>query len=234
MRPIAVTDGIHMRDESRFNSHFNGNGSLNGTAMAPKGVGYSVGRSELTIQGYERYNIDDDDGIYIAKLPEKTFFNDGEPVFVKAQPGIFVGSHWQNKTQPVTKTVKKTSDPRQLFSDILRSNDIVIRTHVGTYADGKVVEQKPLTDFVSNMIKRIDSVTANQNNMNTSLTSSAAAPKVDLKASGISTENVQVNPVDKPKTQRKYAFVNGKLVMVEAEAAQVPSSPSSDKTIQDC
>jgi len=87
---------------------------------------------------------------------------------------------------------------------------------------------------VSNMIKRIDSVTANQNNMNTSLTSSAAAPKVDLKASGISIENVQVKPVDKPKTQRKYAFVNGKLVMVEAEAAQVPSSPSSDKTIQDC
>lgn len=213
MNPLLYTDGICMGDESRFNSRFNDVKSLNGTAMAPKGVDYSIAQREMTAQGFERYNIDDDDGIYIAKMPERAFFNDGEPVFVKAQPGVFVGGRWQPKEQTVVQptTTKKSSNPRDLFANIPRgSNDITVRTHVGTYDKGRVVEQQPLTDFVSNMNNRVNDIIAPRAMPNTSLTSSSE---------------------QRPKAMKKFSFVNGKLVEVEVKANKIPEKPVSDSTI---
>ena len=214
MNSLLYSDGIYVGDESRFNSRFNDNKSLNGTAMAPKGVDYSRAQREMTAQGFERYNIDDDDGIYIAKMPERAFFNDGEPVIVKAQPGVFVGSHWQPKEHTEVQqraAPRKSADPKDLFSNILRgSNNIEVRTHVGTYDKGRVVEQQPLTDFVSTMNNRINEVIAPRAMPSTSLTSTAE---------------------EKPKTTKKFTFVNGKLVQVEAKEDTVPKKPISDSTI---
>jgi len=224
---------MHMGDESRFNSHLNDD-SLNGTAMAPNGADYSIGRRELTTEGYDRYNIDDDDGIYIAKVPEKAFFNGGEPVIVKAQAGVFVGGSWQPAQTVQPKVVKHSSDPRSLFSNITRGNEHIIRTHVGTYDAGKVVEQRPLSDFVDAMNKRISSGATFQSESNPSLTSSEADElKVDMRSGEVNRDNLEVKPVENPKVQRKFCLVDGKFQLVEVPQDNVPSKPVSDSTVRD-
>ncbi len=230
---MFFTDGIKMGDELRFNSHFNGN-SLNGTAFTPKGsVGYSKGQRELASDGYEKFNIDDDDGVYIARMPERALFNDGEPVFVKAQSGVFVGSSWNSsdgKVEP--RQVRKSSNPRDLFANIQRGFDYEIRTHVGTYDKGKVVEQQPITDFVSRMNDRLTGTNAvSQTASEMSLTSSAEErPKVDM--SSVNKDNVQVRSLEKPRVQKKFVFVNGKLVQVEVKAPRIKLDLDSDTVSQ--
>lgn len=212
-----------MGDELRFNSRFNGN-TLKGTAVMPKGsVSYSKGQPELD-SGYEKYNIDDEGSIYIAKMPDRALFNDGEPVFVQAKSGVFVGSNWkQPETKTEGKAPAKSSNPRDLFSNIQRGFECDIRTHVGTYDKGRVVEQKPLTDFVSRMNERmVSGRTSSVESMSRSCTSSRAEPpKVDMRSGEFNTDNVQVKPLEKPKVSKKFTFVNGKLVMVEVKEPKV-------------
>ena len=223
---IIIFGWDDMGDELNFNSSFDGN-ALKGKMYTPKGaVGYSKGQRELTPQGYERYNIDDDGDVYIAKMPERAFFNDGEPIFVKARSGVFVGSNWKQKEQAVEKKqTVKPSNPNDLFSNIQRGSGYDVRTHVGTYDKGRVVEQQPLTDFVSKMNARMVNVGAAPR-ANVSSTSSAdMAPKVDM--TGVNMDNVQVRPLDKPRAQKKFVFVNGKLVQAEVSDMQIDSTKES-------
>ena len=92
-------DGIN-----RFTSLFRGTsqgstvkGNVQGTQKINQ-ASYSNGTPELSEQGYQKYNIEDAGEIYISKVPERALFNEGEPVFVKAQPGVIVGMYRDRKS----------------------------------------------------------------------------------------------------------------------------------------
>ncbi len=218
-----------MGDERSFNSRSNVT-TLEGKIVKPKGsVDYSQGQRELSEDGYTRYNIDEEDGIYIAKVPERALFNDGEPVFVKAQSGVFVGTRWHTPEDEFAQRVtRRSTNPNDLFGNVQRGADYQVRTHVGTYEKGKVVEQKPITDFVSRINDRMMR-TGSSAYAGTSLTSSAAeTQKMDM--TGVNTDNVAVKPVDKPRTQKKFVFKDGKLVPVEVQVPRIDLETES-KTV---
>ncbi len=53
---------------------------------------YSKGVREFDEFGFEKYNLEDETEIFISRVPDKAFFNDGEPIMVRANGGQFIGS----------------------------------------------------------------------------------------------------------------------------------------------
>ena len=109
---------------------------------------YSKGVRELDDFGYEKYNLEDDGGeIFISRVPEKAFFNDGEPVIVRATGGNFVGSSDNTAACfDVGEAEAKAEDMRNLFSNVPRGTTVETEYHatVGEVTADGTVRPKPI------------------------------------------------------------------------------------------
>ena len=114
---------------------------------------YSKGVRELDNYGYEKYNIEDDSEIFISKVPDKTFFNDGEPIYVRATGGGFVGGTDNTSVKfDVGEAEAKAEDMRNLFSNVPRGTTVEKEYHatVGEITADGTVKPKPMdTSFLS-------------------------------------------------------------------------------------
>ena len=94
-------------------------------------VSYSRGNREITKYGFERYNIDDSEDIYISKAPESALFNDGEPILTKAESGLMVGKYTPAqaaRVEVVPMPVRSVSD---MFGNVDRGTDKSIDAFIG-------------------------------------------------------------------------------------------------------
>ena len=114
---------------------------------------YSKGVRELDNYGYEKYNIEDDSEIFISKVPDKAFFNDGEPIYVRATGGGFVGGTDNTSVKfDVGEAEAKAEDMRNLFSNVPRGTTVEKEYHatVGEITADGTVKPKPMdTSFLS-------------------------------------------------------------------------------------
>ena len=114
---------------------------------------YSKGVRELDNYGYEKYNIEDDSEIFISKVPDKAFFNDGEPIYVRATGGGFVGGTDNTSVKfDVGEAEAKAEDMRSLFSNVPRGTTVEKEYHatVGEITADGTVKPKPMdTSFLS-------------------------------------------------------------------------------------
>ena len=114
---------------------------------------YSKGVRELDNYGYEKYNIEDDSEIFISKVPDKAFFNDGEPIYVRATGGGFVGGTDNTSVKfDVGEAEAKAEDMRNLFSNVPRGTTVEKEYHatVGEITADGTVRPKPMdTSFLS-------------------------------------------------------------------------------------
>lgn len=114
---------------------------------------YSKGVRELDNYGYEKYNIEDDSEIFISKVPDKAFFNDGEPIYVRATGGGFVGGTDNTSVKfDVGEAEAKAEDMRNLFSNVPRGTTVEKEYHatVGEITADGTVKPKPMdTSFLT-------------------------------------------------------------------------------------
>ncbi len=97
---------------------------------------FSVGVRQLNKDGYIRYNIDDEDDLFISKVPESAIFNDGEPIITKAESNVMVGYYRTTPKieieEPVVETRTSTED---MFANVQRGSDSIVCSGVGVYGD---------------------------------------------------------------------------------------------------
>ncbi len=100
---------------------------------------YSRGVRQLSKYGYETYNIDDGPEIYIMKVGERTTFNNGEAVAVKAGSANRVGVCRPRPSMEIESVeTYKPVDVKALFGNVQRGTDSNVNAFTGTCVNGMV------------------------------------------------------------------------------------------------
>ena len=101
---------------------------------------YSRGVRQLSKYGYETYNIDDGPEIYIMKVSDRTTFNNGEAVAVKAGSTDRVGVCRPTRPSMEIESVEtyKPVDVKSLFGNVQRGTDSNVNAFTGTCVNGMV------------------------------------------------------------------------------------------------
>lgn len=115
---------------------------------------YSNGVRELDGYGYERFNINDDDEIFISRVADSAFFNDSEPVLVRATDGNFVGSSELTRTRPEQQAAPVVDDARSFFGNVPKgtATDTEFRAQCGVNNNGHI-EPKVDNSFLGKISK---------------------------------------------------------------------------------
>ena len=183
--------------------------------------GYYMGQKEMNSSGYEVYNIHEEDQVYIAKVPETVMFNDGDPVFRKADPGVFVGLSRTRTALDIEEDVPVVRrSVEDMFAGVKRGGQHEVKAKVGVCRDGKIESPTASTVTTNAAIQsnRMDDIHAAAFGMtgNMAMTGSGKSG-IDIKvdnAHGYNTDNVTFKSEGPRATgkQSKFVFRNGKLV----------------------
>ncbi len=123
---------------------------------------YSKSVRELDSYGYEKYNLDDNGGeIFISKVPEKAFFNDGKPLMIRATEGNFVGGSVETTSANIDIGEVQTmfENPRSLFINVPQGSTIETeyRATVGEVTADGMVKPKPMNSAFLGKMKSFNS-----------------------------------------------------------------------------
>lgn len=111
---------------------------------------FTRGTRELDQFGYEKYNISEEAEIFISRVPDSAFFNDGDPIMVRTTGEEYVST---SKVAPVAKVAVEEPkeallDASRLFSNVQvgEKQEAVVHGITGTVQEGKV---EMSSDFLS-------------------------------------------------------------------------------------
>ncbi len=107
----------------------------------------SKGVTNLDSRGYEVYNIDDSNQVYVARVSEKASFSEDNLIITVAEPGVFVGATEKvaQLNEPAAETEPEV-DSEFLFANVLRGGSVDVPVTIGMYKDG-VVEECSASDY---------------------------------------------------------------------------------------
>ena len=122
-------------------------GRLRAGSSSENEADYSMGIPGLDPYGYEKYNVDGEQEIYISKIPESAFFDETEPRMVRATDGNSVGSIPRvGRTEDRSSVSSKVSDLKDLFPGVLRGSGTltVLKSKKGVVQDNEIVDYVPV------------------------------------------------------------------------------------------
>ncbi len=158
-RADGIKKGLNHINDLRKNIGSTLQGMLSGKSDSSV---YSKCLRKLDSYGYEKYNLDDDGReIFISKVPEKAFFNDGELLMVRATEGNFVGGSVESASTSIDigEAQVKVENPRSLFINVPQGSTIETeyRATVGEITADGTVKPRPLDSAFLGRIKSFNS-----------------------------------------------------------------------------
>ena len=159
------------------------------------------------------YNIENVDEIFIAKAPMSIRRNDGRPIVYRMVPGDSL-SDMRMRLEDDDEELKiiRSVDPRSLFSNVEVGKEFKISASIGVFRNGKIEQSSHEEDAATKSDKWMNDMLNRVSDTEKALTSSR---EESVKTEGTNKDSVQIVPIRKQRSEKRYSFINGKVVSLD-------------------